>query len=93
MRGDRPCAAVVALVAVAGLAIQFEATFAPNGSVTDTLWIVLRFFTVLTNMAVALTFAAIALGYGVTPRWLGGVLLAILLVGVVYGLLLRGCCR
>lgn len=90
MKGDRLCAAVVALVAIAGLAIQFDATFAQNGSVAETLWILLRFFTVLTNMAVALTFAAIALGYRVTPRWLGGVLLAILLVGIIYGLLLRG---
>ncbi|NML13032.1 Pr6Pr family membrane protein [Sphingobium sp. AR-3-1] len=90
MTGDRLCAAVVALVAITGLAIQFDATFAHNGSVAETLWILLRFFTVLTNMAVALTFAAIALGYRVTPRWLGGVLLAILLVGIIYGLLLRG---
>ncbi len=90
MTGDRLCAAVVALVAITGLAIQFDATFAQNGSVAETLWILLRFFTVLTNMAVALTFAAIALGYRATPRWLGGVLLAILLVGIIYGLLLRG---
>ncbi|WP_088185237.1 Pr6Pr family membrane protein [Sphingobium sp. Z007] len=90
MTRDRFCAAVVALVAMAGLAIQFEATFAQNGSVAETLWILLRFFTVLTNMAVTLTFAAIAMGRPVTPRWLGGVLLAILLVGIIYGLLLRG---
>lgn len=90
MTGDRLCAAVVALVAITGLAIQFDATFTQNGSVPHTLWILLRFFTVLTNMAVALTFAAIALGRPVTPRRLGGVLLAILLVGIIYGLLLRG---
>ncbi|MDO7834386.1 Pr6Pr family membrane protein [Sphingobium sp. HBC34] len=90
MKARRISAAIVALVALCGLAIQFDATFRQNGSVAGTLWILLRFFTVLTNMAVALTFAAIALGRKVTPRRIGGVLLAILLVGIIYGLLLRG---
>jgi hypothetical protein len=89
-RLGRIAAAIVALTAMAGLAMQFEATFAQNGSVGETLWVLLRFFTILTNGAVALTFAATALGRRVTPRWMGGVLLAILLVGIIYGLLLRG---
>lgn len=83
-------AALVALAAVAGLGGQFQATFAQTGSVAGTLWILLRFFTVLTNVAVAMTFTAIAFDRRVAPRLLGGVLLAILLVGVIYGLLLRG---
>lgn len=83
-------AAIVALTALAGLTIQYRATLAQMGSVTETLWILLRFFTILTNGAVALTFAAVAIGRRVTPRWMGGVLLAILLVGIIYGLLLRG---
>lgn len=83
-------AGVVALVAMAGLAVQFGATLTQTGSVGETLWILLRFFTVLTNMAVALAFAAVALGWRITPRCIGGVLLAILLVGIIYGLLLRG---
>lgn len=83
-------AGIVAITAATGLSMQFEATFAQNGSVSETLWVLLRFFTILTNGAVALTFTAMALGRRVTPRWLGGVLLAILLVGIIYGLLLRG---
>ncbi len=83
-------AAIVALTALAGLAIQYEATLFQTGSVTATLWVLLRFFTILTNVAVVLTFAAVAIGRRVTPRWMGGVLLAILLVGIIYGLLLRG---
>ncbi|WP_311269250.1 Pr6Pr family membrane protein [Sphingobium sp. WCS2017Hpa-17] len=83
-------AAVVALTALAGLTIQYRATMAQTGSATETLWILLRFFTILTNGVVALTFGAVAVGRRVTPRWLGGVLLAILLVGIIYGLLLRG---
>lgn len=83
-------AGIVALTAAAGLAIQFRATFGQTGSVGETLWILVRFFTVLTNAAVAVIFAGIALGARVTARRTGGVTLAILLVGVVYGLLLRG---
>lgn len=86
----RLTAAIVALTALAGLIIQYQATFTQNGSVAGTLWILLRYFTILTNLAVALTFAAMATGWRVTPRWMGGVLLAILLIGIIYGLLLRG---
>lgn len=83
-------AGVIALTAAAGLAIQYRATFGQTGSVSETLWILARFFTVLTNGAVAVVFAGIALGARVTARRIGGVTLAILLVGAVYGLLLRG---
>lgn len=83
-------AAIVALTALAGLAIQYDATLAQTGSITATLWVMLRFFTILTNGAVVLTFGAVAIRRRVTPRWMGGVLLAILLVGIIYGLLLRG---
>lgn len=86
----RLAAAIVALTALAGLGVQCAATFAQTGSAGATLWIVLRFFTIWANIAVALTFAAIMIGRRVTPRWIGGVVLAIMLVGIVYGLLLRG---
>ena len=86
----RTAAALVALLAWAGLAIQFEARLHRTGSVAETLWVLLRFFTVLTNWAVALTFTALALGRRVSPSWLGGVTLAILLVGIVDATLLRG---
>lgn len=88
--GRRIGAGVVALTAAAGLAIQYRATLGQTGSVGETLWILARFFTVLTNAAVAVVFAGIALGARVTARRIGGVTLAILLVGVIYGLLLRG---
>ncbi len=86
----RLAAAFISLLAWAGLAIQFQSTLAQSGSVPDTIFILLRFFTVLTNLLVALTFTAIALGRNVPPFWLGGVTLAIALVGVVFWLLLRG---
>jgi hypothetical protein len=86
----RVAAALIALIAWFGLAIQFSATFAAQESLGATLWILARFFTVLTNLIVAFTFTALALGRQVSPSLLGGVTLAIALVGAVYVLLLRG---
>ena len=86
----RVAAAIIALIAWAGLAIQFNATFASQESLGATLWILARFFTVLTNLIVAITFTALAFGRQVPPSMLGGVTLAIALVGAVYMLLLRG---
>lgn len=83
-------AAVIALIAWIGLAVQFNATFGNSGSLGETLWVLARFFTVLTNLIVAITFTSLALGRQVAPSVLGGVTLAIALVGAVYMLLLRG---
>ncbi|KMS54616.1 Pr6Pr family membrane protein [Sphingobium cupriresistens] len=88
--GERAGAGIVALVAIAGLAVQFDATLAQTWSVGETLWTLIRFFTVLANILVAGTLAAVAISVRVSPRLVGGMLLAILLVGIVYGLLLRG---
>ena len=86
----RLAAALVALVAWIGIAVQFNATFGNTGLLGETLWILARFFTVLTNLIVAITFTMLALGRRVSPSLLGGVTLAIVLVGVVYMVLLRG---
>ena len=83
-------AALVALICWAGLAIQFSATYAAQHDVGASLWILLRFFTILTNLAVAMTMTAVAIGRKVSPFILGGITLAILLVGIVYMTLLRG---
>jgi hypothetical protein len=83
-------AALVALICWAGLAIQFAATFGNQHDVAGTLWILLRFFTVITNLLLAVTMTLVALGRKISPFILGGVTLAILLVGVVYMTLLRG---
>lgn len=86
----RIAAALVAAICWAGLAIQFAATFAGQHHLGATLWILLRYFTVLTNLAVALTMTAVAVGAKPAPRLLGGVTISILLVGVIYLTLLRG---
>lgn len=83
-------AAIVALTALAGLAVQFDATQAQTGSIGETLWTLLRFFTIWANILVILTLGPIAIGRQVSPRRVGGTVLAILLVGIIYGLLLRG---
>ncbi|MBH1997737.1 MAG: Pr6Pr family membrane protein [Sphingomonadaceae bacterium] len=86
----RIAAGIIALVAMAGLTIQYDATYAQTGSIGATLWTLLRFFTILANIPVALLFGAIMVGRQPNPKLIAGVTLAILLVGIVYGLLLRG---
>lgn len=88
----RIAAAAIALVAWTGLALQLQASVANHGSPGAALWAMLRFFTVIANLLLALLLGAIALGSAraARPRLLGGMTLTILLVGAVYMLLLRG---
>ena len=86
----RVAAALIALIAWAGLAIQFNATHSAGHSVAETLWILLRFFTVLTNFILAVAMTAVALGKRLAPSLIAGITLAIVLVGIVYMTLLRG---
>lgn len=88
----RGAAAAIALVAWVGLAVQFDASLALSGSAGAALWAMLRYFTVIANILLASVFTGLALGRSgsKTALLLGGATLAIVLVGVVYGLLLRG---
>ncbi len=84
-RSVRLSAALLALLAWAGLAAQFALSLEINGSVGVTLWVLARFFTILTNLLVALTFTTMALGGTRPPAgWLAALTLWILIVGVVY---------
>ena len=85
----RLAAAVSALVAWAGLVVQFAATFGQTGSIADTIWILLRFFTVITNLLVAIMMTRVARGRRVSPFILAGLTLAIVFVGLVYAALLH----
>jgi hypothetical protein len=98
---DRPVVAPVARIATAaialaawtGLGLQLQASVAHNhGSLGAALWAMLRFFTIVSNLLLALQFSGIALGRArwAAPRVLGGMTLTMLLVGAVYMLLLRG---
>jgi hypothetical protein len=86
----RAAAALVALVAWAGLVAQFSATFSAGYPVGETLWILLRYFTILTNLLVAVTMSVIALRGPGSAAWIGGISLAILLVGIIDATLLAG---
>jgi hypothetical protein len=88
----RFAAGVVALVAWFGLAAQFRASLGLVGAVPETLWVMLRYFTVIANTLAAIIFTGVASGrsgFAAPPR-LGGMTVTMLLVGVVYHLLLRG---
>jgi hypothetical protein len=85
-------AALIALIAWVGLAVQFHATFALVGSLGSTLAVLLWYFTIITNLLVAVVFTGIAIGRepAAHPSLLGSTTLYIVLVGVIYGLLLHG---
>ena len=84
-------AALVAIICWAGLAIQFSNALGnQHHEVGTTLWVLARFFTVLTNLLVAVVMTWVATGRKASPEMLGGVTLAIILVGVVYYELLQG---
>jgi hypothetical protein len=67
--------------------------FAQEGSLFDGLVVFLGYFTILTNVLVAVTLTAAAIqdrdGWSHRPAVAGGVATAIALVGIVYSLLLR----
>jgi hypothetical protein len=86
----RLAAALIALVCWVGLALNFSATYAHNGAVLATLWRLGHFFTIISNVALAVAMTRLALGGRVSPFLLSGLTLAILLVGIVYVLLLHG---
>jgi len=81
---------VVAIVCWIGLGIQFSASYADHVDLISTLWSLGRFFTILTNLLVAVTMTWVAVGKKVSVNFIGGVTLAIILVGVVYVTLLQG---
>jgi len=88
----RAFAGLIALTAWTGLVVQFGASTATLGSVGAAAWHLALFFTILTNVGLAVTFTGAALGKPAfsEPILLGGMTMSILLVGVVYSLLLAG---
>lgn len=85
----RLTAAAIAMAALAGLGVQAAVLYAENHSAASTLWVLLRYFTILANLLVAAVFARAAAGSR-RVSLLAGTVLCIALVGVVYGLLLHG---
>jgi len=78
----------VAAVTFAALALQVWLVAVARGSLVAALLHLSQFFTILTNTLIMLTMLAIGLGRRVPPAWTGAMLLAILVVGIIYHLLL-----
>lgn len=85
----RLCAAAIALCALGGIALFFQAVYLTSGSAATAATTLLAYFTITTNLLVALVFSGAALGLG-APRLVAATTLAVALVGVVFALLLRG---
>ncbi|MEO6114665.1 MAG: Pr6Pr family membrane protein [Sphingomicrobium sp.] len=91
MRAARAVAGVTAVIAAAGLVLQFV-IFAGNVGVGLAAWRFIGFFTILSNIGIAVIAGAIAIG---GENWLTSArarlmgLTAIVTVGFVYSLLLR----
>jgi len=88
----RVFAALIAAVAWTALIVQFALSYSANDSVLLTLWTLFAYFTIITNLLVAVVFTCIAIDRGVLRSdWVvAGTMLSIVLVGVVYALLLSG---
>jgi len=87
----RAAAADIALIALAAVLVQFFVVQAARPGFEDLgtrAWHMLRYFTILTNLLAAATFAAIALDRAPTARFVAGVVLSISMVGIVYHTLL-----
>jgi hypothetical protein len=85
----RAAAALVALICWTALGLRFAVTYGHTGDTLASLWILARFFTITTNLAVAVAMTMVAFGRRLSDSLVGGLTLAILLVGVVYLVLLQ----
>jgi hypothetical protein len=89
---SRIAAAPLAFIAWSGLLIQLNATWNLEGSLGSAIWALVWYFTITTNLLVAIVFTGIAAGRSsfAGPSLVGSATIYILLVGVIYGLLLHG---
>lgn len=89
-RRARLTAAALALIALGSVGLRVVLSVEDmNGDVEAALWDLARFFTILTNTLVGLTFGLIALRKtGIYPPWVAALTLSIVLVGAVYHILL-----
>lgn len=85
-------AAGIAAVTFAALVTQFTVSERAMGhpGALAVVWSMLGYFTILTNLLVFFSFAAMALGRAWSTGWIGGLTLWIAVVGIIYHLLLAG---
>lgn len=87
-RAARISAAIIALLAFGSVALQIGINLQDGQPFSDVIWRMARFFTILTNLLIAATFAAVAAGRSSSPRWLLMMTAAIAGVGIVFHALL-----
>ncbi len=86
----RPAAALVAATALGALGWQYLILGGRPGMAEPLvrLWDMARYYTLLTNALTGITFALIALHWPPREGWLGGIVLAVGMVGGIYHTLL-----
>lgn len=85
--GSRLIAAVIAAVAFGAVALQY-ARVAGDHDALGRLWVLLRYFTILTNLLVGATMLALAAGGRPSADLMATVTLGIVMVGGIYHALL-----
>ena len=87
----RTATALLALIAWIALFMQFGVTYDLQASLPATLWALLWYFTITTNLLVAIVFTTLAAKpAAIHPSLIACTTLNILLVGIIYALLLHG---
>jgi hypothetical protein len=88
----RTAAALLAFIAWSGLILQCGVTYHLEGSFLSTIWTLVWYFTIFTNILVAIVFTSLAAkpSTAIHPSLISAITLYIMLVGIIYGLLLHG---
>lgn len=84
----RRAAAGIAIVAAVTLLTRVYLRTGEDGSVLGAISYLSQFFTILTNALIMVILAVIAAGRTMSARWVKAVVIAIVIVGIVYHLLL-----
>lgn len=83
-RNQRLHAALITLIALGSIAVQFTLRTMDGQSWSEAGWGMVQYFTILTNLLVGLSFALIASGRSLHPAYLLALTSAIMGVGLVY---------
>ena len=88
----RSLALLIALIAWLGIAIHVVEIWSMTGSLSTAVSILGGYFTILTNLIIAISFTILAVRgpAAIGASSLSGITISIGLVGIVYGLLLQG---
>jgi hypothetical protein len=86
----RRWAAIIAAAALLGMVPPLQYHMAEGQMLAGAVWMLLRAFTITTNLLIAITFILIVMRgpRRVAPAWVANVMLALVLVGVVFNLVL-----